>query len=67
MTSKKVNIDFFSPGFSVTKIVMQKCDVKKYTNSRYYMILGRDILTALGLDIKLSDNIIIGREVPYDG
>ena len=31
------------------------------------MILGRDILTALGLDIKFCDKIIIGGEGPYYG
>ena len=67
MTSKKVNIDFFSPEFSATNIVMWKYHVDKYTNGRYDMILGRDILTALGLDIKLSENVIIGREVTYNG
>ena len=35
------------------------------TNCRYDMILGRDLLTALGLDIKFSGNVIIAREVPY--
>ena len=37
------------------------------TTSRYDIILGRDLLTALVLDNKFSDNIIIGIEVPYKG
>ena len=31
------------------------------------MILGRDILTALGIDLKLSENIIIGGDGTYEG
>ena len=31
------------------------------------MILGRDILTALGLDLKFSENIIIGCGGPHEG
>ena len=31
------------------------------------MILGRDLLTALGLDIKVSENIFIIGEGPYEG
>ena len=37
------------------------------TNRRYDMILGRDLFTALGLDIKFSGNIIIGGEGTYEG
>ena len=46
-TSKKVNIDFFSPDFSATKIVTWKFHVDESTNGIYDMILGRDLLTAL--------------------
>ena len=37
------------------------------TNSTYAMILGRDVLTALELDLKFNENIIIGGAVPYEG
>ena len=37
------------------------------THSRYDMILGRDLLTALGMDINFSENIIIGGHRPYKG
>ena len=63
-TPKKVNIEFFLPEFSVTKIVTWECHVNEYTISRYEMILGRDLLTALGLDINFSENVIIGGEGP---
>ena len=36
------------------------------TNGRYNTILGRDLLTALGLDLFL-DKIIIGDKGPYEG
>ena len=36
------------------------------TNIRYDMILGRDLLIALGLDLNFSENLIIGSEGPYE-
>ena len=59
-TSKKADIDFFLPEFSATKIVTWKSHVDESTNGKYDMILGRDLLTALGLDLNFSDNVIIG-------
>ena len=67
MTSRKVNIDFCLPNFSVTKIVTWKCHVEKSTNGRYDMILGRDLITTLGLDIIFSEGVIICRKIPYKG
>ena len=66
MTSKKVDIDFCLPEFSATKIVKRKFHVYESTTGRYIMILVRYLLTALGLDHKLSDNIIIGVNGPYE-
>ena len=66
-TSKKANVYFFLPKFSVTKIVTWKCHVGNSANGRYDMILGRDLLTAMVLDIKFSENFIIGREGIYKG
>ena len=37
------------------------------TNSRYDMILCRDLLTVLGLALIFSENIIIGGDRPYEG
>ena len=62
-----MNVDFCLPEFSATKIVTWKYHVDKSTNGRYDMILGRYLLTALVLDIKFSDNVIICREGPYEG
>ena len=66
-TSKKLNVDFCLPEFSATNIVTWKCHVDKSTNGRYDMILGRYLLTALGLNIKFYKNVIIGGEGPYEG
>ena len=66
-TSKKVNVDFFLPEFSATKIVTWIFHVDESTNSVYDMILGRDLLTAVILDLKFSDNVIVGGEGPYEG
>ena len=62
-----MSVDFGLPEFSATKIVTWKCHVDKTTNGRYDMILGRDLLDALGLDINFSEKVTIGGEGPYEG
>ena len=59
-TWKKVNVEFCLSGFSATKIVMWKFHVDESTYGRYDMILGRYLLTAMGLDLKFYDNAILG-------
>ena len=66
MNSQKANIDFCLPELSATKIVLWKCHIDNKNNSRYDMILGRYLLTALGLDVKFS-KFFIGGEWPYEG
>ena len=44
-----------------------KCHFDKKTNRRYDVILGRDLLIALLLDLNFSINIIIGDEGKYEG
>ena len=56
-TSKKVNVDFCLPKFSATKIATWKCHVDEYSTGRYAMILGIDLLTALGLDLKFKKKL----------
>ena len=46
-TNLKVNIDMILPELSVTKIVMWNCHVDDSAEGRYYVVLGRYILTAL--------------------
>ena len=36
-----------------------------YTKGGYSMILGRDLLNTLGLDLKFSGHVIVGNEVTY--
>ena len=67
ITSKKVSVDFCLTESSATKIVSWKCHVDNSTYSRYGMILGRDLLTALVLGLKLSKNIVVVREGTYEG
>ena len=62
-----MNVDFYLPGFSAMKIMTWKCHIDGSTNGRYDMILGIDLLTALGLDLMFSRNDILGREGPYEG
>ena len=50
-----MNVEFCLSESGVTKIVTWKCHEAKYTNSRFGMILGRDLLAALGLDLKFSE------------
>ena len=67
VTSKNMNVDIFLPEFSGTKIVTWKCHIDNSTNGRYDMILGRDLITTLGLDIIFSEGVIICRKIPYKG
>ena len=44
-----------------------KCQIDKYDEVRYIMILGRDLLTPLGLEPTFSECIVEGEEGPYEG
>ena len=66
-TNSKVNIDFILPELSAMKIVMQGCHVDDSVKGRYDMILGRDILTSLVLNLKLSNNVIEAYRGPSKG
>ena len=57
-TSNKVNVDFCLSEFSATKSVTWKCHVVESATGIYDMIQGRDLLTALGLDLKFSENVV---------
>ena len=47
----KVKIYFTSPEFSATKIVTWECHSYDSNKGSYNKILGRDILTALGVNL----------------
>ena len=54
----KVEIDFTLPELSATNVVTWNCHVDDFAKGRYDMILYRDILTTLVLNIKFSDHVI---------
>ena len=51
----------------MTKIVMWKFHVDKYSNCISDMLIGRYLITALGLELKFSNYFIIGDKAPYEG
>ena len=57
-TYLKVKIDCTSPEISVTKMVSWNFHADYSAKRRYDIILGRDILTELGLNIKFSGHVI---------
>ena len=54
-TNLKVKIDFILPELSATKIVTWNFHVDDSVKGRYYMILGKDLLTQLLLNVKFSE------------
>ena len=66
-TNPKVKIDFTLPKFSATEIVTWDFHVDDSAKGRYDIILGRDILKALGLNLKFSDHFIESYDVPFKG
>ena len=57
-TNLKVKVDCALPALSVMNAVTWKCHLDDSAKGRYDMILGRYLLTELGLNFKLSDHII---------
>ena len=53
-TSKKVSVDFCLPEFSVTEIVIWKYYVDESAKDAYFMMLGRDLLTTLLINLIFS-------------
>ena len=66
-TNLKVKIYLTLPEFSATKIVTWNCHADDSTKGRYYMILGRDILTALVLHLNFSEHVIEAYYGPFKG
>ena len=64
-TTEMMNVDFYLPEFSTTKIVTRKCQVDDSTEIRYDRILGIGSLRAQGICIGFSDHVIIGDSGPY--
>ena len=51
----------------MTNIVACKCHADESDKGRYDMILGRDILIELFLNLKLSDHVIKMDYAPFKG
>ena len=62
-----VKLVSYLPEFSAKIIMTWKCHANESTKIRYNMILGRDILTAMVLDLKSSKHVIIGGDGLYEG
>ena len=57
-TNLKVEVSFTLPELSTMNAVTWKCHVNDSSKGRYYMILGRYLLTELVLNLRLSDKTI---------
>ena len=55
-TNLRVKRNFTLPELSATKIVTCSCHVDDSAKVKYYIILGRYLLTSLGLNLKLYDH-----------
>ena len=66
-TNLKVMIEFFLHKLSAKKIMTWNCHVDNSAKGRFDMILGRDILRDLALNLKLSDHIIEADSVTFKG
>ena len=62
----KVKIDMKLAEFRATKIVKWNGHVYEFTKIRYDMILGRGLLTVLGIYLELYNHIIEGGDGPFD-
>ena len=66
-TNLKVKIYLTLPELSSKKIVTWNCPVDDSAEGRYDMILGRYLLTALGLNIEFYDDVIGVDGIPLKG
>ena len=66
-TNIKVKEYFTLHPFSATNIMTCKSHVDDSAKGRYNMILGRDLLTELGFNLKLSEHVIKAGDVPFEG
>ena len=64
-TRLNVKIDFTLPALIETNVVTWYFHVDESAKCGYNIILGRDILTELVLNIKLSENVIEAGDGPF--
>ena len=66
-TNLKVKVDLTLPALSVTDVMMWRCNVDDSDKGSYNMILGLDLLTELGLNLKFSEHVIEAGDGPFNG
>ena len=66
-TNHNIKVDFTLPILNATNAVTWKLHVDELAKCGYDMILEQDILTELGLNLKLSENIIKADGVTFKG
>ena len=66
-TNLTVEVDFNSPELTAKNVVKCKSCVDDSAKGSYDIILGRDILTELGLNSRLYDHIIEADDGPFKG
>ena len=66
-TNVKVNIYITLPALPATNVVAWKCHVDDSTKGRYEMILSRDLLTKLVLNLKFSEHVMEEDDSPFTG
>ena len=63
----KVKVDFTLTALSAKNVVTWECYVDDSTKGRYDMILGLDLLTQLGLNLRFSEHVIESDDGPFKG
>ena len=66
-TNLNIKVYFTLPTLSATNFVTWKCHVDDSAKGRHDMILGRDLLTELVLNLKFSRHIIKAYDGPFKG
>ena len=66
-TNLKVKVDFTLPALSAMNAVTWNFHVDDSSKGIYDMILGRDWLTELGLNLKFSEHVIKADDGPFKG
>ena len=63
----RFTLDFTLPALSATNFVTWKCHGYDSAKGGYNIILGRDILTGLVLNLKRSEHVIKNDNGPFKG
>ena len=66
-TNIKVNIDFTLPTLSTKNVVTWKCHADDSAKGGYDIILVGDLLTELGLNLKLYEHVIEADDITFNG